>query len=267
MVKLLLVGPSDTIKNYDLDYFQTARKLGYVICCYSGAITHFRNIGFHPDYYTFIDPGTVIMFDEWEWFKNGDGIENINLLTYNLYTDDLKKFFDRGLSCNTAREKWPERFQHFKSIMINNKFKNDYKYDVINFMNPYNNIQDNIMEFNNTFLISGQGKNVDKFVGCMLPLVLSHFTSDSGTNDISEIKCLGFGDFVHKQRITKYKDNISDGSEFEEYWGTFKKLFPKYKQYFKHTNIDFNFEYENQFSNTFEPTKNNIKPLKRKKKR
>ena len=262
MTKLLLVGPSSTIKNYGVDYLTDAVEFGYTICCYTGAIKHFQDLNFNPDYFSFIDPLTVLQGEEFQWFKSGN--KNINLLYFDIYKNDLRKFFDIGFTCRRAQQEKKHELEQFKKLIIDNNFKQNFSKEVKHHidLNPVRGNKPEInlqMDFSETYIFSAGKENADKFTSIFLPLILSHF------KNISEIKCIGFGDFKHKERYQDLKYGKFPGADsFNQYLKWFDVLYPAFKVYFAKNNIDFNFEYPNTFSKKFDGTGNNIKPLKRK---
>ena len=60
--KILLVGPSSDIKNFNKDYFLKAKEDKFLILSYSDSLRHFLNIKFYPDFWSFIDPFTITRY-------------------------------------------------------------------------------------------------------------------------------------------------------------------------------------------------------------
>ena len=119
--KLLLVGPSSKIEGYGADYFEEKKKDGFKTLAYSGAVHHFKDIGFKPDYFSFIDPNTIS--HKVDFFENDPFLNNTNLLMADLYKDGFKDFFRLGFTCHNLLLK-KDLFERVKTLKFFKNFKN-----------------------------------------------------------------------------------------------------------------------------------------------
>ena len=103
--KVLLVGPSYKIADYDIDYFENKRREGYKILSYTGSILYFREIGFAPDYFSWIDP-TSVLSQAWSVIaESGDFFKNTDMLTANLFHDNAATYKKHRLITTTSMNK------------------------------------------------------------------------------------------------------------------------------------------------------------------
>ena len=99
--KVLLVGPSYKIADYDLGYFENKRREGYKIISYTGSILYFREIGFAPDYFSWFDP-TSALSQVWNAITDsGDFFKNTDMLAADLFHDQSALFKKYGMSTRT----------------------------------------------------------------------------------------------------------------------------------------------------------------------
>ena len=230
--KVLLVGPSYKIADYDLDYFENKRREGYKILSYTGSILYFREIGFAPDYFSWFDPTSVelqpwrILTDDKGFFKNTD------MLVADLYRNATKTHKKDRLypllyrpqeTFRKITEELPKFFNkcHWHKVRVINKFENypqllrlEEKYEHLLKTRPRKarELQKKIREVNAQLSVFYDHQNhgdfkkhlhlyiekaatEDKLTSFFLPLVLYHF-GDS----LNEIKVLGFGDLKERDR-------------------------------------------------------------------
>ena len=103
--KVLLVGPSYKIADYGIDYFKNKRREGYKIVSYTGSILYFREIGFAPDYFSWIDP-TSVLSQSWNAITDsGDFFKNTDMLTANLFHDNAAAYKKHRLITTTSMNK------------------------------------------------------------------------------------------------------------------------------------------------------------------
>lgn len=266
--KLLLVGPSSKIEVYGADYFEEKKKDGFKILAYSGAVHHFKDIGFKPDYFSFIDPNTIS--HNIDFFEKDPFLNNTTLLIGDLYKDGFKDFFRLGLTCHTLKQK-AYLFERIKTLKFLENFKNvfacemkrakgatsghaselfkdtvecDLIIHVIETNPVFNPYAMHHQPFSKEFLfISGRkGENMDKFTCFLMPLVFYFF------KDLKEIKTLGFGEFNHPRYRVHDHSNISLKLGYKEFMTTAQRNLPLIKSHLKERDIKFSSETDNFFS-------------------
>ena len=60
--KLFVVGPSSDLQLLSFEFLEEKRSQGYKIFSYGDSIKRFFELNFDPDYWTFVDPNTVLHF-------------------------------------------------------------------------------------------------------------------------------------------------------------------------------------------------------------
>ena len=202
-MKVLLVGPTSKIQEYGLEYFSEARQKGYKIIVWSGGINLFRDIGFPPDYYSFLDPLSMMWRDEAKKLKKSKIMKDVCLIIADMYDGIFYnkggcKYYKMGYTCNKAESESEELKKQFIKQLSTNTFKKTLK------IQPSNLIADDVknsIDFNKCFyLLTDPGKDTDKLTSFLIPLVLYYF------NDVKLIKCLGFGDIEEGRTIGRYMD-------------------------------------------------------------
>jgi len=180
-MKILLVGTSDDIQNFDKEYFQTKREEGYTICSYSNALDRFLEIDFIPDYWTFFDPFTVKYYNLGE-----DFFKYINLLIPNIFDNGLENFFKLGFKGGNIN-RTPGLLHMLQNINIGEHFKTYTK--VPNKGIPSSVNYTKVYDSTEYKLPTSTDKNFCKFSYFYLPFIIEYF------DNIQEIKVLGFGHY------------------------------------------------------------------------
>ena len=251
-MKILLVGTTKKIKDYNLQYFQKAREQGYTIITWSGGITLFRDINFSPDYYSFLDPLSTMWYDEMQHFKNSQLNKNISLILADMYEGifvDKKncEYYKIGYTCVKAEKKSDSMKNDFIQQLKQNNFKQSIK------LKPHPLIVDKISEpvdFKNSFhILTNPGHDTDKLTSFLIPMVLYYFDS------VKEIKCIGFGDIPldDKPFVGRYVDKTTNSSwvgpgQDHRFFNNYKKNIPIINLFLNNNSIELNFEYENAYS-------------------
>jgi hypothetical protein len=129
--KVLLVGPSYKIADYDLGYFEDKRREGYKIVSYTGSILYFREIGFAPDYFSWIDP-TSVLSQSWNAItESGDLFKNTDMLAADLFKNNAAAYREHRLitttsmneeNCKKINEELPKFFNkcHWHKVRLIN---------------------------------------------------------------------------------------------------------------------------------------------------
>ena len=246
-----MVGPTRKIQDYNVDYFYTARQQEYKIITWSGGINLFRDIGFAPDYYSFLDPLSMMWYDEISVFKNSVINENTSLILAdiydNIFTDeDKSEYYKLGYTCDKAKKKSSFLKKEFEEQIKNNNFKKTIKIKPNNI--PIDSVN-SFIDFKKSFhILTDFGNDTDKLTSFLIPIVLYYF------KNITEIKCLGFGDINRNKTIGRYMDKKYGRSSWVSkqqdlrFLKNYKKNIPIIDKFFKKYSINFNFEYENEYS-------------------
>jgi len=242
-MKILLVGPSHRVTEMDKSYFEEKRDQGFTVVSYTGSIKYLQDIGFTPDYYSFLDPLTI--GSKIEKYEQDPYFNSVSLLIADLYSDDLKGFFECGYTCNKLLRR-QDLFDKFRSLQFMKNFKHVYSYrpEVIDLRDKDNHTK--YQNFKNNLVLFSAYKqfNMDKFTCYLMPLVFRRF------DNISEIRCIGFGDFT-VDRIEKMTGNLSSGKKMDGYdafKNTSQMISPVIREYLSINEINITFEHENWFS-------------------
>ena len=247
-MKILLVGPSSRVRNFDHNYFKKKKEENYKIVSYSASIKYFKEINFKPDYFSFLDPYTIAV--DIDSYEKDSFLNNINLLVADFYEDNFEKFYNCGLTCGRLLKN-KSLTRRVQNLDFNNIFNNVHKYDVNSVNMGNNNFESykwsNEYEFGkNAIFFSSYGRfNTDKFSCFLLPLVLYHF------KNIDSITCVGFGDLDVERCFPDPLQPDKKMIGYEEFKYSFNLLWPIIKDYLKCNKIDIIFENENYFSKAF----------------
>ncbi len=251
-MKIMLVGPTNKIGQYSEEYFVEAKNRGYILIAWSGAINRFININLSPDYYSFLDPLSIMHSGQMEKFANCKINKGTSLLLADLYENiftnkDKCEFYKIGLTCDKANRKSKFLKDKYEKQISKNIFKKTIK------IRPAaidtNTIKQKINFSNSFYILSDTGKDTDKLTSFLLPLVFYYF------DNIEEIKCLGFGDMPRNNKaVGRYVDNgqtqppwVSHDQD-KRFLKNFKKNITLIDKYMVDNDIELNFEYENEYS-------------------
>ena len=236
-MKLLLVGPSRKISECELQHFEKWRAEGYKTLAYSTSLLYLAEIGFNPDYYSFLDPNTIGHC--WSFLKEKTELTcNTELLVADMYKkDDLTKFDEYGFGITGFRVN-----PFFKEISTFNFFDNFKKVnrleenlEVINLASPMK-----AYDFKEAFFLFKylQGRNTDKLATFLFPAIINFF------EDLQEIKLVGFGD-LNLERV-----GLRGGTEsYNSYLQSFYHAAPILAHNFKKHKINVDFHHDNIYKN------------------
>ena len=224
--KLVLVGPSSDVGNFDSEFFQDKRKKGFKILSFADSLLHLEKIDIAPEFWSFVDPFCLKRY--YRRFNN-NFYKNITLVTPDLYSEKFSNFFKAGYTCNNLKRD-PKAFEEISSLdfslFFNQHIKLDYK--IIN----YSNSIDNRYNFSDIlYLIQRKGKNQCKFTHNLIPLLLYHF------KELKEIVCIGFGHY----NLSRYIEN-GNKRGYEEFKQSFNIIKELVKTNIKRRNIKITFE-------------------------
>ena len=96
--KLLVVGPSKDLSLLNTKYLENKRNEGYTILSYGDSIKRFLELDFYPDYWTFVDPNTVLHFQE-EIISGR--FNSVELIVPDLYSENCRGFYNCGYTSNS----------------------------------------------------------------------------------------------------------------------------------------------------------------------
>lgn len=228
MNKILLVGPSNDITNFDREYFDNKKKENYKLVSFSNSLTRFLDLDILPDYWSFIDPFSVrLYFNDIDEGK----LKSVELLTLDLYDDELTKMSKVGYKLkNLDRNK--DIKKRFCSTNFDDFFKKHHKIEYT--VKKANSIINDKDLFSIPFkLIQPESVNHCKFSTFILPLLNQHF------DNISEITVIGFGQ-LNKGRYIEAKNSRGN----KEYRSSFNSFKDQIKNFIKEKNIKIVFEGE-----------------------
>jgi len=232
MTNLLLVGPSQRIREEDKDFFDNFKQKDYISICLTGGIYYLHQIDFHPDYYFFVDPWTIReeRFRE-EILADEDYVKKIKVLGYNIYENELEVFKKNKFS-SSKFESIRYKTKYLNRVMDSFKEKHlvDSEYESIFNLKENYNFNEKCMMFGGERIV-----NIDKFFGCLLPVVFYKF------KNIKTITTIGFGDFDHPRF---WNESSGDYSHYQE---SIQPLLPPIKNYIRNNNINIEFQHENYF--------------------
>ena len=235
--KVLIVGTSSSVAQYDKKFLQEKRENGYKILSYSGnSLIYLYDIGFKPDFFIFFDPfaytiGIGNMGERCkDWLKETTyiGYENSSfesLLATNKFLNGSESFgftdFLRNDSLvNLYKDNPPSEI--FKECLCENP-------TTVNFDQIENlNLSDRL------YMIRNYGNELDKFTYYLLPVIFNFF------KNLSTLKCLGFGTFG----FDRYRG--TSGS-YSEYVRAYDQILPHLNNVKINQNVDIKLEDDSYF--------------------
>ena len=246
-MKILLVGPSPDLKNFDKKYLSEQKQQGYTLFSFGDSIKWFKETQDTPaDFYSFVDPNSIN--NQWN-ILNSDFIKrNTTLLVPDLYSNQLSNFFKLKYSCRRLAAYSPSRYNEILRINYNKMFK---KYKPIQFVVVENLINGFTLNLKDYFWLSlpenedcryrgPQDKNKEpfrrnfcKFSYVLLPLIIYSFK-----DSLKEIKIIGFG---HYDKNRAY-GNIFGKGDYHEFKSTYLLLKSYLINQIKINNIKISFD-------------------------
>jgi len=233
--KILLIGPSSDITNFNKEYLLKHKEENYKLFCYADVLNFFVTHGVQPDYFSFVDPNTLD--NQYDSIKSGF-CKNTTIITPNIYHNKLSKFFKIGYTCNHL-----QKVGNFKRVLKllseicetpNLHFK---QYDDKEF--NLSKVDINILKslnFKETYTLfqGDRSTNRCKLSYVIFPLILHHFS------DIKEIKLIGFG---HYNSPRSYLNTVKNNTKgYSEYKTTYQIIKPFLQDFFRKNNIKVHFD-------------------------
>ena len=224
--KLLVVGPSNDVRNFDADYFLNKKQEGYTTISFSNSLSKFLDLKIEPDIWTFFDPFTVNYYLD---IFEKESFNSTSLLTLDLYDRKLTKMVEQGFPLkNISKNK------RFKDRFFNLDFSDIFKQHInISFeVITKNQALKKTDYFNNDkfFLIKPNRGNQCKFTSYIVPLLFCYFEK------ITDITFIGFGQFEGRYIDAK---NVRGTKEYKLWFETFKGLL---KKFLSESNVNIKFE-------------------------
>ena len=222
--KLLIVGPSFDLQFLSFEVLEEKRNKGYKILSYGDSVKRFFELNFDPDYWTFVDPNTVLHFQK--EIRSGR-FSNIQLIVPDLYSFGCKNFYDCGYT-SINLEKNKNLFFDLE-LSFDKNFK---KYDKLDFQtirgvgdqvnykeNLYIHLRKDLIDF----------LNPCKFSYNLLPLIFFVFKG------CKKFEFLAFGQY----HLPRYFNNSSGDYLF--YIKCYEQIKPKFIDYIKDNQLDLRF--------------------------
>lgn len=201
--KILLVGPSSDIKNFNKDYFLKAKEDEFLIVSYSDSLRHFLNIKFYPDFWSFIDPFTITRY--FKEIKQHE-LKSISLLINNLYENKFKNFYEAGFTCNALKK--TSVFDEIEKLNFDSFFNKVHrlKYNIVHYSDNIPNDLD-LYSSNYLFVSAKKDTNICKFSHYLIPMTLFFF------KNVKHLRILGFGQydvgrFIDNKNKLGYKECV-----------------------------------------------------------
>lgn len=217
MKKLLLIGPGSSI----IDFFPPTDD--YTILSFAGTFDWFINNDIAPDYWTFLDPNSVISIQD---KLNGSFLTKVKSKTTLIYNDfqGSDDFYKKGLSTSRGSNWVINSFG--KTIFP--KFKQYFK-DSISLPSQLNNNQLSLKTDNHCIITHGPRPNTCKFSCFVLPMVFYLFPQ------IENIDVIGFGDYYQPRAYS------NSSADYHQYIQSFNIIYLQIKTYLEENNISIKF--------------------------
>ena len=212
---ILLIGPGDSIK--DLNPSPHQQTLAF-----SGDFKVFQDINFVPDYWTFLDPNTLVYL--YNSHKKGEisrgfieKLKSKTTLLYNNFQED-GSFYQYGLTTSRGETWIKGEFKNEILPYIKNLFKNSIKIECVT-TNDYlvEEIEAHEYYKKHTMIENPE----DKFSKFILPLVFYYFPN------VKDIYSIGFGDFD----FPRYKCPIGETNDYNSFKSSFNSVKFKLSNY------------------------------------
>lgn len=204
--KILIVGTSSDLNQFDIDYFLQKKSEGYRIFSYSDSIMYLERIGISPDYWSFIDPNCLRRYyDRLE----SDFFKDVHLVVPNLFDNRLRNFYKEEFSTKVL-EKDEVAYRTVLSLNLSSYFTKYTKlpYKVVKYVMPKNGKYKLSTSFDlreNYYLFKRDGENFCKFTHTVLPLLIYYF------KEVRHILSIGFGHYS----LPRYCDKNNRKGYFE----------------------------------------------------
>lgn len=259
-MKILLVGPSSDVKNFDKKYLSEQKQQGYTLFSFGDSIKWFKETQDTPaDFYSFADPNTLN--NQWDILNSDFVKENTTLLVPDLYDNQLSNFYKLKYSCSWLCRNHPKRYNEILDIDYNKIFKT---YKPIQYTVVENLAEGFTLNLKDHFWLSLPEnkkcrynkpsdknnppfrKNFCKLSYILLPLIIHSFKKNlTYEKSLKEIKIIGFGHYdSHRLYVRPHsKGNSSKGNEdYDEFKSSYKLFKPYLINQIKTNNIKILFD-------------------------
>jgi hypothetical protein len=227
MKKLLIIGPGSSIKNF------TLTRDDYTILSFAGTFDWFKINNHPPDYWTFFDPNSAVIFlENLKLLKPLNSSINTPLPTTLIYNDFQGKrdFYNLGFT-TTRGFRWninqfnieilPELSKYFKEVI---KIPSTININSLNTNPSTHNI-----------ITHGKGVNFCKFSSNVLPLIYYYFPN------FKHIDVVGFGDYSSPRAYQ------SSSLGYDGFKSSFDLMFSHHKKYLEDNKINIKFLNNNSY--------------------
>lgn len=232
--KILLIGPSSDVTNFNKEYLLKHKEENYKLFCYADVLKFFVTHEVQPDYFSFIDPNTID--NQYDVIKSGF-CKNTTIITPNIYHNKLSKFFNIGYTCNHLK-----KVGDYKRVL---KLLSEICKMPGLYFKRYADKEFNLskadlntlktLDFKETYTLFQGDKSTNrcKLSYFIFPLILHHFPL------IEEIKLIGFGHYDNPRSLSPIKNNVRGYSEYKT---TYQIIKPVLQDFFRKNNIKVHFD-------------------------
>jgi len=220
---IIIIGPGESTKN-----FSTSSP--HPTLAFSGNFKTFQDFNFAPDYWTFLDPNTLIyLYNDHKQGKFSSEFlkklkEKTTFLYNNFQVDGT--FYEHGLTTSRGNEWMINEFRNEIFPYIKSLFKNSVQVDSVMDIDYFVTYQEKIYESHKYYkkhvIINDPN---DKFSKFLLPLVFHYFP------EIKNIYSIGFGDF----NSPRLNCPIGEVNDYESYKNQFDFIKNKLFDYLNKT--------------------------------
>lgn len=238
-MKILLVGPSSDLKNFDKKYLSEQKQQGYTLFSFGDSIKWFKETQDTPaDFYSFADPNTLN--NQWDILNSDFVKENTTLLVPDLYDNQLSNFYKLKYSCKWLSKSHPERYNEILDADYNEIFKT---YKPIQYTVVENLAEGFTLNLKDHFWLSLPEnkkcrynkhnknkppfrKNFCKLSYIVLPLIIHSFKKNlTYEKSLKEIKIIGFGHYDSNRLYVNPRFKGKEG------YGEFISTYKSFKSY------------------------------------
>lgn len=219
---ITIIGPGESVKNLN--------PPNHTTLSFSGNFQTFQELDFVPDYWTFLDPNTLVYL--YEDSKNGNLLEsflqklkNQTTFLYNSVQTD-GKFYEYGFTTFRGNNWVDNEYRNEIFPYVKSLFKNSIEIPCATSNNYFVEIENQVYEshkyYQKHIIINNTN---DKFSRFLLPLVFYFFPEKKN------IYSIGFGDF----NSPRYNCPVGDTNDYESFKESFNEIKPKLSEYLIHS--------------------------------
>jgi hypothetical protein len=223
MKPLLLIGPGSSI----IDFIPPTDN--YTILSFAGTFDWSINNDITPDYWTFLDPNSVILIQD---KLNGSFLTKVKSKTTLIYNDfqGSSDFYKKGFSTSRGLT-WNNNI-FGKEILP--KFKDKFK-DILQLPSQVS-INKLLSDSSKHCIVKhGPRPNICKFSCFIFPMIFYLFPQ------VKNIDVIGFGDYSKPRAYT------NSSIDYHQYIQSFNIIYSQIKTHLKENNISINFLNKNSY--------------------